>query len=52
MTKAESKQLSCSFAYWLNTSCELRTSGWLHKYGGIKYYTIEEMYDFWLKNIK
>ena len=42
---------SCKFAVWLYSNCTLTGSGWMYNYDNMGYFTIEEMYKFWLKNI-
>jgi hypothetical protein len=52
MTAQQQKQNACLFAQWVFSHCELHPSGWMVKYGFKIYNTIEELYDFWYKNIK
>lgn len=54
MTAQQQKQNACLFAQWVFLYCELLPSGWIRKYSSAIEVgkTIEQMYDYWYKNIK
>jgi|GEM_PF-6545143 len=52
MTAQQQKQNACLFAQWVFSHCELHPSGWMVKYSFKIHMTIEDLYDFWYKNIK
>lgn len=52
LSEKQAQLLACKFAKWVFSYCELHPSGWMVKYGFKIFETIEELYDFWYKNIK